>query len=80
MNNNLEIAKRIIKALKQIQRLEKEINIKIKQEKRRNLVRKQYEENNKRFNELTKEKEALDFELKKLKIYLEELKIKEKIL
>ena len=80
VNNNLEIAKRIIKALKQIQKLEKEINMKIKQEKRRNLVKKQYEENNKRFNELTKEKEALDFELKKLKIYLEELKTKEKIL
>ena len=80
VNNNLEIAKRIIKALKQIQKLEKEINMKIKQEKRRNLLKKQIKENNKRFNELTKEKEALDFELKKLKIYLEELKTKEKIL
>jgi hypothetical protein len=79
VNNNLEIAKIIINTLKKIKDLKKDIYIKIKQEKNRILLKKQFEENNRRFQKLTKEKDALNFEIKKLKIYFEELKMKEKI-
>ena len=79
VNNNLEIAKIIINTLKKIKDLKKDIYIKIKQEKNRILLKKQFEENNRRFQKLTKEKDALNFEIKKLKVCFEKLKMKEKI-
>ena len=80
VNNNLELSKTIVNTLKKIQEMEKDINVKIKKEKRNNFIKKRIEENSKKFNKLKQENKLLNYKLEKLKIFFEELKTKEKIL
>ena len=80
LNNNLEIAKDIIKTLKEIKILKKEFDFKLRKEKNENFISKQVVENNKKYNKLKEENATLIKELEKLKINMSQLKSIEKIL
>ena len=80
VNSNLELSKVIINILKNIQKLEKDININLGVQKKQNYIKEKIEENNRRCNKLKKEQDLLNFELEKVKIYYKELKSKEHML
>lgn len=80
VNSNLELSKVIINILKNIQKLEKDININLGVQKKQNYIKEKIEENNKRYNKLKREQDLLNFELEKVKIYYKELKSKEHML
>lgn len=80
LNNNLDIAKLIIKTLKEIKSLKKNFDFKLKRERNKNLISKKIEENNKKYNKLKKENYKLINELEMLKINMTRLKSTEKLL
>ena len=80
LNNNLDIAKLIIKTLKEIKSLKKNFDFKLKRERNKNLISKKIEENNKKYNKLKKENYKLINELEMLKINMTRLKSTEKFL
>ena len=80
LNNNLDIAKMIIKTLKEIKSLKKNFDFKLKRERNKNLISKKIEENNKKYNKLKKENYKLINELEMLKINMTRLKSTEKFL
>ena len=80
LNNNLDIAKLIIKTLKEIKSLKKNYDFKLKRERNKNLISKKIEENNKKYNKLKKENYKLINELEMLKINMTRLKSTEKLL
>ena len=80
LNNNLDIAKLIIKTLKEIKSLKKNFDFKLKRERNKNLISKKIEENNKKYNKLKKENYKLINELEMLKINMKRLKSTEKFL
>ena len=80
LNNNLDIAKLIIKTLKEIKSLKKNFDFKLKRERNKNLISKKIEENNKKYNKLKKENYKLIKELEMLKINMTRLKSTEKLL
>ena len=80
LNNNLDIAKVIIKTLKEIKSLKKNFDFKLKRERNKNLISKKIEENNKKYNKLKKENYKLINELEMLKINMTRLKSTEKLL
>ena len=80
LNNNLDIAKLIIKTLKEIKSLKKNFNFKLRIERNKNLISKKIEENNKKYNKLKKENYKLINELEMLKINMTRLKSTEKLL
>ena len=61
VNSNLELSKVIINILKNIQKLEKDININLGVQKKQNYIKEIIEENNKRYNKLKKEQDLLNF-------------------
>ena len=79
LNNNLDIAKLIIKTLKEIKSLKKNYDFKLKRERNKNLISKKIEENNKKYNKLKKENYKLINELEMLKINMTRLKSTEKL-
>ena len=79
LNNNLDIAKMIIKTLKEIKSLKKNFDFKLKRERNKNLISKKIEENNKKYNKLKKENYKLINELEMLKINMTRLKSTEKL-
>lgn len=74
LNSNLEFSRQIIKATKDIQLLKDNIV----NEKQKKYINIQIEKNNENFNKLKEENNNLTYELENLKIYLKELKSKEK--
>ena len=80
LNNNLDIAKLIIKTLKEIKSLKKNFDFKLRIERNKNLISKKIEENNKKYNKLKKENYKLINELEMLKINMTRLKSTEKLL
>ena len=80
LNSNLDIAKLIIKTLKEIKSLKKNFDFKLKRERNKNLISKKIEENNKKYNKLKKENYKLINELEMLKINMTRLKSTEKLL
>ena len=80
LNNNLDIAKLIIKTLKEIKSLKKNFDFKLKRERNKNLISKKIEEYNKKYNKLKKENYKLIYQLEMLKINMMRLKSTEKFL
>ena len=80
LNNNLDIAKLIIKTLKEIKSLKKNLDFKLRREKNENFITKKIEENNKKYNKLKEENYKLINELEILKINMTRLKSTEKLL
>ena len=80
LNNNLEIAKDIIKTLKEIKTLKKDFEFKFRREKNENFISIKIVENNKKYNKLKEENALLIKEFEKLKINMSQLKSIEKIL
>ena len=76
LNDNLELSRQIIKTTKDI----KIIKENIIHEKEKKYINIQIEKNNENYNKLREENNNLTYELENLKIYLSELKSKEKIL
>ena len=80
LNNNLEVAKLIIKTLKEIKYLKKNVYFKLNDQRKKKFILKKIEENNKKYNDLKEENNELIFELEKLKINMTKLKSVENIL
>ena len=83
VNNNLELSKLIIKKLKENKKLKNNINKIIENEKRKNVMKEMKERiknNSEIYNNLKRKNKALNLELEKCKINLEELKSKGEIL
>ena len=83
VNNNLDLSKLIIKKLKENKKLKNNINKIIENEKRKNMMKEMKESiknNSEIYNNLKRKNKALNLELEKCKINLEELKSKGEIL
>jgi len=76
LNDNLELSRQIIKTTKDIKIIKENIT----HEKEKKYINIQIEKNNENYNKLREENNNLTYELENLKIYLSELKSKEKIL
>ena len=83
VSNNLDLSKLIIKKLKENKKLKNNINKIIENEKRKNMMKEMKESiknNSEIYNNLKRKNKALNLELEKCKINLEELKSKGEIL
>ena len=83
VSNNLDLSKLIIKKLKENKKLKNNINKIIENEKRKNMMKEMKENiknNSEIYNNLKRKNKALNLELEKCKINLEELKSKGEIL
>ena len=83
VSNNLDLSKLIIKKLKESKKLKNNINKIIENEKRKNMMKETKENiknNSEIYNNLKRKNKALNLELEKCKINLEELKSKGEIL
>ena len=83
VDNNLDLSKLIIKKLKENKKLKNNINKIIENEKRKNMMKEMKENiknNSEIYNNLKRKNKALNLELEKCKINLEELKSKGEIL
>ena len=83
VSNNLDLSKIIIKKLKENKKLKNNINKIIENEKRKNMMKEMKENiknNSEIYNNLKRKNKALNLELEKCKINLEELKSKGEIL
>ena len=83
VSNNLDLSKLIIKKLKENKKLKNNINKIIENEKRKNMMKEMKENiknNSEIYNNIKRKNKALNLELEKCKINLEELKSKGEIL
>ena len=80
LNYNLDIAKLIIKTLKEIKLLKKNLDFKLRRERNKKLISKKNKENNKKYQKLKEENYKFIEELEILKLNMTKLKSTEKLL